>query len=440
MLKFIQVLVVLSLVNISIAVTASAETVCSSGADYTNGAAALRALEPGGELLFCRGETFPMGGTYQLGDMQGAYVGAYGSGEIPTLTGQLFFERSPTSNLTFDGLRLRGSGSGHGMRLDSGTNNITVTNSVIENYNVAIFLKKPSGTDPVINFTLSHSVIQNNHSQGFLGGGPGTYVGHNTFLNNGQRGMFDHNIYFSCGDFGDSSPPCPMMIEYNNLQGSSQDSAGRCAGAPIVGHGYVNGTTIRNNIIQEPDGAVGTCYGIMVNPSYSRVELLSNVTITGNQIYDVGRVGIYVEATDGIRISDNVIYITDSSRDMSHVGIQVGNGSEPARGGNYVADAIIENNDIKLWRGTGIHISSDVPASQFTTSNNSVEVRTNISQGLVYPPPPAPLVLPEISEIVAHMNRTSANLGGNFALDFNGDGTVGADDLAALMMEQQKRR
>ena len=332
------------------ALEVSATTVCSSGADYTNGATALRALEPGGELLFCRGETFAVRGTYRLGDMQGAYVGAYGSGEIPTLTGEIFLEGSPTSNLTFDGLRFRGPGSGHGLRLDSGTSNITVTNSVIENYSVAIYVRKRAGSDTVRNFTLSHSVIQNNHSQGILGGGPGLYIGHNTFINNGQYDVFDHNIYFGCWDPGNGDP-CPIVIEYNQLQGSSRDSVGRCQGAEIVGHGYLNGTIIRNNIIQEPDGAVATCYGIMVNPSYSRIEPMSNLTITGNQIYDVGRAGIYVEATDGIHVADNVIYMTNPALDLNHTGITIRNGSEPSRGGNYVADVTIENNDIKLRKG-----------------------------------------------------------------------------------------
>jgi hypothetical protein len=399
----------------------------------------LRALEPGGELLFCRGETFAVRGTYRLGDMQGAYVGAYGSGEIPTLTGDMFFEGSPTSNLTFDGLRFRGPGSGFGLRLDSGTSDITVTNSVIENYGVAIYVKKSSGSNAVRNFTLSHSVIQNNHGQGFLGGGPGLYVGHNSFINNGNYGVFDHNIYFGCADMGGSDPFCPIVIEHNQLQGSSRDSAGRCQGAEIVAHGYLNGTIIRNNIIQEPDGAVETCYGIMVNPSYSRLEVMSNLTITGNQIYDVGRSGIFVEATDGIHVADNVIYLTDAEQDISHAGITIRNGSEPSRGGNYVADVTIKNNDIKLRRGTGISISSDVDENELTISNNDVEVRIDIAQGLVFPPPPGPVVLPELGEVIAHLNRTSSNLGGNLALDVNGDGAVGADDLAALLVARQRR-
>ena len=57
---------------IALSVFAAAEsfaiTVCSSGADYTSGSEALRALEPGEELLFCTGEVHDVRGFYRLGD------------------------------------------------------------------------------------------------------------------------------------------------------------------------------------------------------------------------------------------------------------------------------------------------------------------------------------------------------------------------------------
>jgi hypothetical protein len=417
---------------------ASAITVCSSGADYTDGEVALRALEPGGELLFCAGETFPVRATYRLGNMQGARVGAYGSGEVPTLNGDIIFEGAPTSHITFDGLRFRGDGTGHGIRVDSGSSDITITNSVIENYNTAVYVRKRTGSDTVSNFTLSHSVIQNNVHQGFLGGGPGLYVGYNTFINNGQRGVFDHNIYFGCKNPGNGDP-CPTLIEHNEMQGASQDSEGKCQGAEIVGHGYVNGTTIRNNVLQEPEGALATCYGIMINPSYSELELMSNISITGNQIYNVGRAGIMVEAADGIYVADNTIYMTNPELDISHTGVQIRNGSEPLLGGNYVADVVIENNDIKLRKGTGVNIWSDVDVSEVTVRNNDIDVRSNVGDGLVYPPTPAPAYLPGIEEIVENLNVAASQLTTNPGVDFNGDGAVGLDDLAEVLLEMQRR-
>jgi hypothetical protein len=81
-----------------------------------------------------------------------------------------------------------------------------------------------------------------------------------------------------------------------------------------------------------------------------------------------------------------------------------------------------------------------VDGNEVTISNNDVDVRSDVGEGLVYPPPPGPLDLPEMHEMVEHLNRTSNDLNGNLALDFNGDGTVGADDLGALLEEWQKRR
>ena len=95
-------------------------------------------------------------------------------------------------------------------------------------------------------------------------------------------------------------------------------------------HGYVNGTIIQDNVISAPDGAVGTCYGIMVNPSYSRTEVMSNLTIHNNRIYDVGRSSIYVEAVNGAQITDNIIINTTGS--MTYYGIQVRSGTEHTRG------------------------------------------------------------------------------------------------------------
>ena len=61
-----------------------------------------------------------------------------------------------------------------------------------------------------------------------------------------------------------------------------------CEGAEIVAHGYSNGLVIRNNLIRERNDSDGKCYGIMVNPSYSTLEIMSNLEITGNHIFDVG--------------------------------------------------------------------------------------------------------------------------------------------------------
>ena len=349
-------------------------TVCSSNADYTSGSAALKALQPGGKLLFCAGETFEIGAIYRLGDLDGAYVGAYGEGKMPILRGPVRFINSPTKGLTFDGLHFRGYDTGLGFLLDNGTSDMTIMNSVIENYNTALYVKKRSGSDAQRNIKLINSLIQNNRSQGFLGGGPGLYIGHNTFIDNGQRGVFDHNIYVGCANDTPEGEACSEIIEYNRMQGASKDAQGRCQGVEIVAHGYLNGLVIRNNVIHEPDGRVGTCYGIMVNPGYSSVERMSNVTISDNEIYSSGRVAIHAEAIKGLTITNNSI--VNSNADHTMVGILVRSGSEVSRGGHAASNVLIENNQISLTSNSGqrivpIEVSDDVVGPIIVRNNNT---------------------------------------------------------------------
>jgi hypothetical protein len=347
-------------------------TVCSSGADYTSGSAALRALQPGGKLLFCAGETFEVGEMYRLGDLNGAYVGAYGAGDMPILRGPILFLNSPAKGLTFDGLHFRGHGTGHGFRMDAGTNHITVMNSIIENYSVGVFVKKSYGSNLQHNIRLINNLIQNNTSQGLLGGGPDLYVGHNTFINNGHSGMRDHNIYTGCNGMPEGEP-CPQLIEYNRLQGASKDDQGRCQGAEIVAHGYLNGLVIRNNVISEPDGRVGGCYGIMISPAYRSTNFFSNVTITGNELYDSGRVAIYAEAINGLTITNNSIVNSNANHDM--LGIVVLSGKEVSKGGYATSNVLIEDNQISLTSNSGgrmvpIDVSGDV-LEPITVRNNN---------------------------------------------------------------------
>jgi len=347
-------------------------TVCSSGANYTSGSAALRALQPGGKLLFCAGESFEVGATYRLGDLAGAYVGAYGAGDMPILRGPMLFINSPTKGLTFDGLHFRGHGTGHGLRMNAGTSDITIMNSIIENYNVGVYVRKFSGANAQRNIRLINNLIQNNIRQGFLGGGPDLYIGHNTFIDNGHHGYYDHNIYLGCSTDTPEGEPCTQIVEYNKLQGASKDEQGRCQGAEIVAHGYANGLTIRNNLINEPDGRVGTCYGIMVNPSYSSVERMSNVTITGNEVYNIGRHAIHAEAINGITIRDNVIVNSNANHTM--VGIAVLSGSEVSRGGYATSNVLLEDNQISLTTNSGerlvpIDVRADV-LEPITVHNN----------------------------------------------------------------------
>jgi hypothetical protein len=412
-----------------VSMEASAITVCSSGADYTRGPDALRALSPGGELLFCAGETHEMTGFYGLGDLEGAYIGAYGLGEIPTLTGHMGFIRGETARVTFDGLRFRGDRTNLGILFDKGSHDITITNSIIENFKVGVFVKNyASEEDKVSNISLTNSVIQNNTGQGFLGGGPGLYIGYNTFLNNGSESKYDHNIYVGCKDAGDGVP-CPQLIEFNELEGSGTASNydAPCEGAEIVAHGYSNGLVIRNNLIRERNDSDGKCYGIMVNPSYSTLEIMSNLEITGNHIFDVGLNSIYVEGVDGVYIADNVIHNTPDDTSVNRRGIFLRTGTEYTRGGNRLEDVTIENNIIRISQGVGIDYDDDVTIP-LTIRGNDVVIDSAVGVGLVRPLPPGPIEVPNLADFDSEMN------GDDRKFDLNNDGGVGLDDIVMAVI------
>lgn len=149
--------------------------------------------------------------------------------------------------------------------------------------------------------TVRNSTIINSWGQGFLGGGNGTRIENNDFENNGTTPVFEHNIYLGGHTTG-------SRIIGNRLYRSAYRSNNMCEGASLVVHGVQNDLLIENNLIREDVGAASQqCWGIAVDPAYSTAESFTNVTIRGNEIRNVGNVGIGVAACSGCLIENNVI-------------------------------------------------------------------------------------------------------------------------------------
>jgi hypothetical protein len=237
----------------------------------------------------------------------------------------------------------------------------------------------------------------------------------------------------SCKDDGEGLP-CPQVVEFNELEGSgtARDDAAACEGAEIVTHGYVNGLVIRNNVIRERTDSNGGCYGIMVNPSYSSVEVQSNLEITGNHIYDVGLNSIYVEGVDGVYVADNVIHNTPDDESLYRRGIFLRTGTEYTRGGNRLEDVVIENNTIRIANGVGIDADDDV-TTPMTIRGNDVVINSAVGNGLVRPLPPRSVEITDVAEFESQMN------GDTRKFDLNNDGGVGLDDIAMAILEASRR-
>jgi len=382
---------------------------------------ALNNLPPGEDLLLCPEVTHDFGdGQTRLGDMQGSVIRSSVSGTLAPASGTFIFINEPTHNLTFSELHLVGKGTGHAFRFNAGSSNITVQDSIIENYSLASYVK--SNSPGVENIKLHRNIVRYNISQGFLGGSPGYEVIDNVFIDNGNNGIYDHDIYFGCKD-NFNGAPCPQLIKGNYLTGSSRDSNGDCYASQIVAHGYVNGTVIENNIISEPKGYVtGFCYGIDVSQLAKNDYPMTDLTIRNNIIINQGRVGINVIGATGILIEGNTLWSRDSRYTGAKVAVYIR--TDPDTGGG---DVILRNNFIdyggNISNGGVFQFSPDVTGPILVTNNTEyyndrsffdVDDDGTVGTG-------------DIATVLGNLGNEGTTS------DLNLDGAVGLDDLSILL-------
>jgi len=297
---------------------------------------------------------------------------------------------------------------------------MTVQDSIIENYSLASYVK--SNSPGVENIKLHRNIVRYNISQGFLGGSPGYEILDNVFIDNGNNGVFDHNIYFGCKDLLDGAP-CPQLISGNYLTGSSRDSNGDCYASQIVAHGYVNGTVIENNVISEPEGHVtGFCYGIDISQLARNDYPMTDLTIRNNVIINQGRVGINVIGATGILIEENVLVSHDSRYEGAKVAVYIR--TDPDTGGG---DVIIRNNFIdyggNISNGGVFQFSPDVTGPILVTNNTeyySEYSRADLNHD-------GALGSDDFAKLLEHLGTVDESS------DINADGAVGLDDLGLFL-------
>ena len=412
------IIIITIFIGIIIAPNISSADVTICGEDPRT---ALKNLTPGEDLLLCPEVTHDFGdGQTRLGDMQGSVIRSSVPGTLAPASGTFIFINEPTHNLTFSELHLVGKGTGHAFRFDAGSSNMTVQDSIIENYSLASYVK--SNSPGVENIKLHRNIVRYNISQGFLGGSPGYEILDNVFIDNGNNGVFDHNIYFGCKDLLDGAP-CPQLISGNYLTGSSRDSNGDCYASQIVAHGYVNGTVIENNIISEPKGYVtGFCYGIDISQLARNDYPMTDLTIRNNVIINQGRVGINVIGATGILIEDNILVSHDSRYEGAKVAVYIR--TDPDTGGG---DVIIRNNFIdyggNISNGGVFQFSPDVTGPILVTNNTEYYNDRSFfdvdDDGVVR--------TGDIATVLGNLGNEGTTS------DLNLDGAVGLDDLAILL-------
>ena len=295
---------------------------------FEKGMSKFNSLPAGGSIYFCNGGNFPfvtapllfnrncnIDNPCVISSYQAPNIISTAKPVISSLDGNTVFNFSEGGNADFDGgyyikgLILKTDISkDFGIFVYNDVDDLTVDSLVIDGFRVGIYLAGTNdlneGTDQYNKrFILRNSEIINNADQGFLGGCTDCSIVSNLFDNNGYaKRVFNHNIYL--GLHGDSN-----ILVANNILRKSAVIEGKCSGVSLVVHGEVKNLTIENNTIEEDIGGVEAgCWGIAVDPGYSREESFTNVLIKNNNIINVGNVAIGCSSCVNVLIENNNIY------------------------------------------------------------------------------------------------------------------------------------
>ncbi len=280
----------------------------------------------GDSVLFCRGGNFPVEVDMRIynnkcGASLSCTLSSYGDESLPkpTLISQdqivLNFQNGgnakPDGGYVVRGFNIVSNSptKKNAVVLYNDVDDVILDDLHIEGFRIGVYSGGANSLDPLTNgindrFVLKNSVIINNSSIGFFGGCQNCYIENNTFENNGfGQKILDHNIYLGWGGF-----PAEGVTIRNNTLYKSTHIDGKCQGVSLVAHGLFKDLTIEGNTIKEDVGKVsGYCWGISVDPGYSKEEAFYNVLIKNNTLINVGNVGIGCASCEGVTIVDNTI-------------------------------------------------------------------------------------------------------------------------------------
>lgn len=376
--------VAISLIFISSHTHAKNYYVCdSTGDDNNDGLSELSALKSypkaistfnkmfaGDNVLFCRGGVFPITVDARIynskcGASQPCTLGSYGDESLPkpvlSATNQNGLYITEGGNADSDGgytikdLSIVSDGytKKNGIILYNDVDDVTLDGLHIEGFRIGVYsagANTPNAGANGINdrLALRNSVIINNSSQGFHGGCQDCVIENNTFENNGfGQKILDHNIYL-----GWSSSIAKGVTIRNNTLYKSTHIDGKCYGVSLVVHGKFEDLVIENNTVKEDVGKVtGYCWGISVDPGYSKEEAFYNVTMRNNTLINVGNVAIGCASCEGANIENNTII--DEGSVLTY-GIHV-----PAKPEDSVKskDVVIKNNRIVYGNPDGYGVA-----------------------------------------------------------------------------------
>lgn len=340
-------------------------------------------LEAGASILFCRGDTFSVTNAlrlvnYKCSASKPCTIGAFGSESLnkPIITTNgvhaINFENGGDSrqdggyiveNLTLISTQKNGSG----VRMFNDVDDVTISNVHIEGFSIGVYA---AGSNKIAagnsangmndRLIVKNSTIIKNGKQGFLGSCNDCLFENNHFENNGDTALLDHNIYLA-----HTGVHAKGITIRNNTLYKSAIVDGKCQGVSLVGHGHLEDVLIEGNTIKEDLGkATASCWGISIDPGYSKVdESFRNIVIRNNKIINVGGNAIGCASCDGVTIEGNEIL--DEGK-LTTAGIKV-----PVRNENS-----LKSRNIKIFNNK-IVLSNESASGVWVGGENSSKVVGN---------------------------------------------------------------
>jgi hypothetical protein len=354
-------------------------------------------LAAGDSILFCDGGAFdiPTGGRWVNTACRADnpctvsdYAPPWGSGdeERPLLvrsgTGHAFAledggDAEHEEGYVLSNLRLVcatcGSEDGWAFFLYNDIDDVVIENVLMDGFSIGVHQagSNACSDDPLCDgknarLTVRGCTIINSISQGFLGSGDGTVIEGNYFENNGTREIFDHNLYYSGSQEGETG----SRIVGNELYRSAVNADGQCAAVSLVVHGTHTDLLIEGNLVREDPGLAGAgCWGIAVDGGYDEPESFTGVVIRGNEVRNVGNTAIGVSSCVSCLIENNVV--VSEQEGFGTIGIAVPD-RDRGEGDAETTNADVRNNSIYMSGGGGTGISVGTEGAGHMIVSNAI--------------------------------------------------------------------
>jgi len=350
---------------------------------FSKGMSKFNGLSVGGSISFCRGGEFMAEKTSYIFNqnciaensckIQDYYSTTKLGSNLPIIYGKNIFSLTdggsadPDGGYTIRNLTLRAivPGEGTGFFLYNDVDDVTIDNVTIDGFSLGFNLGQGGTLNEGANafnerIVIKNSRVINNSGQGLFGACSDCLITNNLFSNNGYaEKVFNHNLYIG--------GTVKNMTISNNILRKSAIIDGKCTAVSLVVHGTANNLIIENNLIEEEIGVASHgCWGISVDPGYTKEESFTNLIIRNNDVLNMGNMSIGCASCVNVLIEGNRVSTVSS---LGGFFINVPSGPE-----DTVAS---ENITIKNNRMINSNIATKVIAIKTNLLNDKAALENN---------------------------------------------------------------